>query len=76
MAYTHIQGLVSAALVPRALSYDIPISIVLKGARGVGKTTIVKDVARQLGVHAYEVRILLCAVNYPYRPASSTAMIS
>ena len=56
LAYTQIHGLASAALVKNALSYDLPVSFLLKGARGIGKGTAVLEIARQLGLHPYEVR--------------------
>ncbi|KAI0029406.1 AAA-domain-containing protein, partial [Vararia minispora EC-137] len=53
-AYGRIRDLLSAALVPHALSYGIPISVLLKGSRGVGKATIVQDVAKELGMQTFK----------------------
>ncbi|KAI0315544.1 P-loop containing nucleoside triphosphate hydrolase protein [Amylostereum chailletii] len=54
-AFAQIHGLVSAALVRHALSYDIPISILLKGARGIGKSTAATQIAGLLGLHLFEI---------------------
>ncbi|KAI0057091.1 AAA-domain-containing protein [Artomyces pyxidatus] len=54
-AFQQIRGLASAALLPQALSYDIPISFLLKGARGIGKFTTTAQVASRLGMHLFEV---------------------
>ncbi|KAI0043551.1 AAA-domain-containing protein [Auriscalpium vulgare] len=54
-AFRQIYGLVEAALMPQALSYNIPISILLKGARGIGKFMTATQVAQRLGMHVFEV---------------------
>ncbi|GAA6063493.1 hypothetical protein JCM10212_004452 [Sporobolomyces blumeae] len=52
---SHLFDFVSAALAPSASSYDLPLSVLLKGARGSGKRTMVHGVARRLGVHVLEI---------------------
>ncbi|VDB88628.1 unnamed protein product [Peniophora sp. CBMAI 1063] len=55
LAYVQMYALASAALVKNALSYDLPVSFLLKGARGIGKATTVLEIARRLGLHPYEL---------------------
>ena len=40
---------------PQALTFDIPISMLLKGSRGIGKFTTAMQVAQHLGMHIFEV---------------------
>jgi peroxin-6 len=40
---------------PQALTFDIPISMLLKGSRGIGKFTTAMQVAQHLGMHVFEV---------------------
>lgn len=47
--------LVSAALLPNAVQYDLRLSVLLKGARGVGKQAAVRWVAQKAGIHLVEV---------------------
>ncbi|KAI0303446.1 P-loop containing nucleoside triphosphate hydrolase protein [Multifurca ochricompacta] len=54
-AFTQLLGLSQAALMPQALTFDIPISMLLKGARGTGKFTTTVQVAQRLGMHIFEV---------------------
>ena len=54
-AFTQLLGLSQAALMPQALTFDIPISTLLKGSRGIGKFTTAVQVARRLGMHVFEV---------------------
>jgi hypothetical protein len=54
-AFMQLLGLSQAALMPQALTFDIPISILLKGSRGIGKFTTAIQVARRLGMHVFEV---------------------
>ena len=54
-AYTQLLGLSQAALMPHALTFDIPISMFLKGSRGIGKFTTAMQVAQHLGMHIFEV---------------------
>ncbi|KAI0003309.1 P-loop containing nucleoside triphosphate hydrolase protein [Russula compacta] len=53
-AFTQLLGLSQAALMPQALTLDIPISMVLKGSRGIGKLTTAIQVTRRLGMHVFE----------------------
>ena len=54
-AHTQLLGLSQAALMPQALTFDIPISMLLKGSRGIGKFTTAMQVAQHLGMHIFEV---------------------
>jgi hypothetical protein len=54
-AYAQLLGLSQAALMPQALTFDIPISMFLKGSRGIGKFTTATQVAQHLGMHIFEV---------------------
>ncbi|KAH9174255.1 AAA-domain-containing protein [Lactarius sanguifluus] len=54
-AHTQLLGLSQAALMPQALTFDIPISMLLKGSRGIGKFTTAMQVAQHLGMHVFEV---------------------
>ncbi|KZV91614.1 AAA-domain-containing protein, partial [Exidia glandulosa HHB12029] len=50
-----LTGILSACLRPVAWEYQLHVSVLLKGARGVGKSTCAAGVARSLGLHLYEV---------------------
>ncbi|GAA5824221.1 hypothetical protein JCM5353_000355 [Sporobolomyces roseus] len=52
---SRLHDFISAALAPNASSYDLPLTVLLKGARGSGKRTMVTGVARRLGVHLLEI---------------------
>ncbi|KAI9510375.1 AAA-domain-containing protein [Russula earlei] len=52
--FTQLLGLSQAALMPQALTFDIPISILLKGSRGIGKFTTAVQVTGHLGMHVFE----------------------
>ncbi len=56
-AFVQLLGLSQAALIPEALTFDIPISVLLKGSRGIGKFTTAMQVARRLGMHVFEVGV-------------------
>jgi hypothetical protein len=78
-AFMQLLGLSQAVLMPQALTFDIPISILLKGSRGIGKFTAAVQVARHLGMHIFEVSFRglyehdsRCAYAYYHR---QTAMI-
>ena len=45
----------SATLAQRAVDYDLRLSVLLKGARGIGKFTVATWVAQRLGMHLLEV---------------------
>jgi len=47
---------------PQALTFDIPISMLLKGSRGIGKFTTAMQVAQQLGMHVFEVCLRVVCV--------------
>ncbi|KAG8993652.1 peroxisomal assembly protein [Tulasnella sp. 427] len=53
--FAKLRDVVQAALVPSAVDYDLPISVLLKGSRGIGKQTVARWVAEDLGVHVYEI---------------------
>jgi peroxin-6 len=48
-------ALSSAILARSAVDYDLHMSILLKGARGIGKFTVATWVAQRLGMHLLEV---------------------
>ena len=49
---------------PQALTFDIPISMLLKGSRGIGKFTTAMQVAQRLGMHVFEVGARGHVYNY------------
>jgi Holliday junction resolvasome RuvABC ATP-dependent DNA helicase subunit len=49
----------SAASTQRALDYKLDFSVLLKGARGIGKFTAACWVAQRLGMHLLEARVLV-----------------
>lgn len=53
--YSKLYDLTSAALRPGAISYNLSLSILLNGARGIGKFTTIAKVAQDLGIHVLEV---------------------
>ena len=64
-AFMQLLGLSQAALIPEALTFDIPISVLLKGSRGIGKFTTAMQVARRLGMHVFEVSTRgLCGCDF------------
>ncbi|GAA6007485.1 hypothetical protein JCM11491_004179 [Sporobolomyces phaffii] len=52
---SRLHDFISAALAPNASSFDLPLTVLVKGARGSGKRTMVHGVARHLGVHVLEI---------------------
>ncbi|GAA5889484.1 hypothetical protein JCM5296_005959 [Sporobolomyces johnsonii] len=52
---SRLYDFISAALAPNSSRYDLPLSVLLKGARGSGKRTLVRGVARKAGVHVLEL---------------------
>ena len=54
--FAKIRDLVEAALYPSAMDYNLQLSLLLKGSRGIGKFTTTSWVARSLGIHLLEVR--------------------
>ncbi|KDQ12329.1 hypothetical protein BOTBODRAFT_34616 [Botryobasidium botryosum FD-172 SS1] len=53
--FAKLFDVVAASLLPSAASYDLQLSVILKGARGIGKRTIVRWVAQKLGIHVLEI---------------------
>lgn len=47
----------SATLARHAVDYGLHLSVLLKGARGIGKFTVATWVAQRLGMHLLEVNI-------------------
>jgi hypothetical protein len=54
-AFIQLLGLSQAALMPQAITFEIPITMLLKGSRRIGKFTTAVQVARRLGMHVFEV---------------------
>lgn len=59
--FDKLEPLVAAALTPNAVEYKLQLSVVLKGARGSGKMTAIRNVSRQLGMHLLEVTVYDCS---------------
>lgn len=57
-SFGKLYALSSAAMARRAADYDLHLSILLKGVRGVGKFTVASWVAQRLGIHLLEVNIV------------------
>lgn len=55
LPFEKLRQIISTCLLPSAADYDLHISVLLKGARGVGKRTVTHWVAEQLGVNLFEV---------------------
>lgn len=55
--FKKLHAVASAALAKNAVEYNLDLSVLLKGARGIGKLTVTRWVAHQLGMHVMEVRI-------------------
>lgn len=55
--YDKLVTLASAASAQRAVNYNLNLSILLKGTRGIGKFTTAFWVAQRLGMHLLEVRV-------------------
>jgi len=51
-----LRDLAEAAMLSAAVEYGLQLSVLLKGARGIGKVTSATWVARDLGVHLFVVR--------------------
>lgn len=75
--YDYVLG----ALRPGANEYDLHLTVLLKGARGCGKRTVVRTVARKTGFHLLEVRspsrpaLNLFYVTDSLQPGSSIVLI-
>lgn len=61
-AFGKLLALSSATLARCAIDYDLHVSVLLNGARGIGKFTVTTWVARCLGMHLLEVRTSLFKV--------------
>lgn len=57
--FSKIYSMTLAALTQTAVDYDLQLSFLLKGGRGVGKFTVASWVAEHLGLHLFEVSFLL-----------------
>ncbi len=58
-------ALTSAALSQQAaVNYDLQLSFLLKGGRGIGKFTAASWVAQRLGLHLFEVRRALRRIYF------------
>lgn len=55
-AFSTFSTLVSSSMGAVATDLQIPLSVLLEGQRGAGKTTMVYAVAQSLGIHVIEVR--------------------
>ncbi|KXN87722.1 Peroxisomal biogenesis factor 6 [Leucoagaricus sp. SymC.cos] len=53
--FSKLLALVSAGFSPQSVNYNLQLSILLKGMRGIGKFSTVCGVAQQLGMHVLEV---------------------
>ncbi len=58
MAIHSLLSIASVVSNRRGIDYNLQLSILLKGARGVGKFTAVSLVSRHLGLHILEVRFV------------------
>lgn len=69
----------SAAFSQRAVDYDLHLSFLLNGGRGIGKFTVASWVAESLGLHLFEVsffKFYISCFSQIKWTFSSTAMIS
>lgn len=55
-----LSELVAAALTSNALTYRLQLSVIIKGSSGVGKMTMIRNVAQQLNLHVLEVCSSYC----------------
>ncbi|KAF9466437.1 AAA-domain-containing protein [Collybia nuda] len=53
--FTKLVALSSAAFAQHAINYQLDLSVLLKGARGIGKFTTAAWVAQHLGIHLLEI---------------------
>ncbi|KAG2181260.1 hypothetical protein INT43_008843 [Umbelopsis isabellina] len=54
-AYGHIFNLLSSSMHPLAKDLNLSCTVLVQGARGGGKSTVVKWVAEHVGVHVFEI---------------------
>lgn len=53
--FSKLLALTSAALSQRAVEYNLQLSFLLKGGRGIGKFTVIAWVSQRLGLNLQEV---------------------
>jgi peroxin-6 len=58
--YGKLYKVISAALLKNAAEYRLHLSLLLKGPRGVGKTSTATWVSQSLGVHLLDVTLAAC----------------
>lgn len=56
--FDQLREILAAALHPAAEGYKLSLSILLKGSRGIGKCTIARWAAQDLGLHVLEVSFM------------------
>jgi peroxin-6 len=54
-SFSQLRDLLAATLHPAALVYQLSVTVLLSGSRGVGKRTIARWAAQDLGLHVLEV---------------------
>ena len=59
--FSKLLALTSAALSQRAAAYNLQLSFLLKGGRGIGKFTAIAWVSQRLGLNLQEV----CVSTFP-----------
>jgi peroxin-6 len=59
--FSKLMALTSAALSQRAAEYNLQLSFLLKGGRGIGKFTVIAWVSQRLGLSLQEV----CLSGFP-----------
>lgn len=70
----NLHRIVASALQPSMASFGLQISVILKGARGCGKRTMVRSLAARMGLGVLEVRrASRPAVHRPQQPADASA---
>lgn len=66
-SFAQLRDLLVATLHPSALGYKLSVTVLLSGAKGVGKRTVVRWAAQDLGMHVLEVFysfIFTCVMIY------------
>ena len=56
--FSKLLALTSAAFSQRAAEYNLQLSFLLKGGRGIGKFTVISWVSQRLGLNLQEVCLL------------------
>lgn len=57
-ARAKLRSLLESSLSPSALAYGLNLSVLVKGAGGSGKSSLVQSAARDLGFHLVQVSTL------------------